>query len=94
MNKVLALDFFEFGRSGRIYQRENTLAVPTQAIEAKLPLQNFAIRLIDTNVAQVTYVSEVTYGGAIEVGNRSSIWSKTADGWQLHFHQGTPVLHD
>lgn len=68
------------------------MAAPTQAIEAKLPLRNFAIRLIDTNVAQVTYVSEVTDHGVVEVGNRSSIWSKTEGGWQLRFHQGTSVV--
>jgi hypothetical protein len=94
MNKVLAPDFFEFGRSGRIYQREDTFGHPAEEIKAKLPLKNFTVRLIDTNVVQVTYISEVTYDGVVEVGNRSSIWSKTANGWQLRFHQGTSVSHD
>ena len=91
MDKVLANDFFEYGRSGRIYQREDTLGAPVQEIIAKLPLRNFNARLIDNNVAQITYISEVTDHGIIEVGNRSSIWSKTAAGWQLRFHQGTPM---
>lgn len=91
MNKVLAPDFFEFGRSGRIYQRVDTLGAPAQEIIAKLPLKNFTVRLIDNNVVQVTYISEVTDDGVIEVGNRSSIWSKAGTGWQLRFHQGTPI---
>jgi hypothetical protein len=92
MNKVLAPDFFEFGRSGKIYRREDTLGVPVQAINAKFPLKNFAVHPITEDVVQVTYVSEVTDGGQMEVGNRSSIWVKTGEGYKLRFHQGTPVV--
>ncbi|OFZ28931.1 MAG: hypothetical protein A2622_12595 [Bdellovibrionales bacterium RIFCSPHIGHO2_01_FULL_40_29] len=28
---------------------------------------------------------------AIIIANRSSLWSKTATGWKLRFHQGTPA---
>lgn len=90
MDRILASDFFEFGRSGRTYTREDTLAVPTQKIDARLPLKNFTVHPIDGNVVLVTYVSEVTYD-EVEVGNRSSLWSKSGTGWQLRFHQGTPV---
>ncbi len=90
MNRILAHDFFEFGRSGRVYQRADTLAIKPQEIKAKLPLKNFAIHLISQDVVLVTYISEVEYE-KVEVGNRSSIWSKTEGRWQLRFHQGTPV---
>ena len=90
MDRILAPDFFEFGRSGRIYRREDTLGAPRMEISAKLPLENFEVHLIDTNVALVTYVSEATYDD-VQIANRSSIWSKTEWGWQLRFHQGTPV---
>ena len=80
MNKVLAPDFFEFGRSGRRYKREETLSgARPQAINIKFPLKNFEIALIETNVALVTYISEVMYE-EMEVANRSSIWLKTATG--------------
>jgi hypothetical protein len=91
MNKVLAPDFFEFGRSGRVYQREDTLDVAAQPINATLPLARFAARSIAADVALVTYVSEVTYGEVKEVANRSSLWSRHAGGWSIRFHQGTPV---
>lgn len=91
MNKVLAPDFFEFGRSGRIYKREDTLGVPSQEINGKLPLRDFQVHSIDTNTVLVTYVSEVT-DGEVEVGNRSSLWSKIDGVWKLRFHQGTPVV--
>lgn len=90
MERVLTPDFFEFGRSGRIYKREDTLSHPDEAIEAELPLKNFEIHEINTNVALVTYVSRVMYE-ELEIGNRSSIWVKGSTGWRMRFHQGTPV---
>lgn len=91
MERVLSPDFFEFGRSGRVYTREETLGGSREEIKARIPLKDFKIRPISENVVQVTYVSEVTYGDEVEVGNRSSIWVKTPEGWKLRFHQGTPV---
>lgn len=91
MDKVLAPDFFEFGRSGRTYKREETLSGSRpQTINIKFPLKNFSITLIDTNVALVTYISEVMYE-KMEVANRNSIWLKSTDGWKIKFHQGTPT---
>ncbi len=91
MDEILAPDFFEFGRSGRVYEREDTLRIPEQPINAKLPLMNFSARLLDSNIAQTTYVSAVTYNDVEELANRSSIWSRTEHGWRLRFHQGTPI---
>jgi len=90
LNKILAEDFFEFGRSGRIYSREENISVPPQQIEATLPLMNFRLHYLDAANVLVTYVSEVKYG-KVERANRSSIWTKTPKGWQIRFHQGTPV---
>lgn len=91
MNRILSPDFFEFGRSGRMYKREETLSAPFSEIKAKLPLKNFKVHPITNDVVLVTYVSEVQYG-KLEVGNRSSLWLRTPSGWQLQFHQGTPVI--
>ncbi len=44
MEQVLAADFFEYGRSGRIYQRQDTLNIPYQEIVALIPLINLKIR--------------------------------------------------
>ena len=57
MEEIIAEDFFEFGRSGRIYQRADTLAVPSTPIEAVIPLPDFDVRLLCEGVAQVTYNS-------------------------------------
>ena len=90
MNRILAPDFFEFGRSGRIYQRADTLAVEKQEIKAEIPLKDFTIHSISQDVVLITYISRVK-NEKLDVGNRSSIWSKNAEGWQLRFHQGTAV---
>ena len=91
MRQIIAEDFFEYGRSGRVYTRGETLAIERQPIHAKLPLPNFQARLISADVAQVTYDTEVSHNGVIQHARRSSIWSKSTRGWQLRFHQGTPV---
>jgi hypothetical protein len=90
LDRILAPDFFEFGRSGRIYHRAHTLTAPPQPINARLPLKNFSIHPIAENVVLVTYITEVT-NSETQVSNRSSIWIKTHTGWQIRFHQGTPV---
>ncbi|MGE3975724.1 MAG: DUF4440 domain-containing protein [Bdellovibrionales bacterium] len=90
IENVLATDFFEFGRSGRLYSRAEIIAVSPQEINAQLPLQNFQVHPLDENNALVTYLSEVKYEH-LERANRCSIWSKTRDGWKLRFHQGTPL---
>lgn len=93
MNEVCAADYFEFGRSGKVYSRSEFLADQgaTSTIDAVLPLPNFSARHLAEDVVQVTYVSEATYDGHLVRGNRSSIWSRTSGGWELRFHQGTPV---
>lgn len=91
MEGVLAPDFFEFGRSGRVYSREATLNFPAQPIDARLPLKDFDARLLSPDVAQTTYVAAVVYAGQEQVANRSSLWLRTEDGWRLLFHQATAV---
>jgi hypothetical protein len=89
MHRILSPGFFEFGRSGRIYKREDTLAVPSQEIHASL--ENFAFHPIAEGVILITYLSKVKYE-EVEIGNRSSIWCKNDGEWQLRFHQGTPAI--
>ena len=90
MREIIAPDFLEFGRSGRVYRREDSLAFPRRTIRAVLPLPDFEARLLHPDIAQVTYNSAVTYDGAVQRARRSSIWSRTSNGWALRFHRGTP----
>lgn len=90
MNQTLTDSFFEFGRSGRVYKKEETISAPSQEIKVVLPLKQFKVDLVDVNVALVTYISEVQYE-TLETANRSSLWIKTDTEWKLRFHQGTPT---
>lgn len=89
MNQLLDNDFFEFGRSGKIYTREECMSHPYQEIYAKIPLEKLQVLDITDDVKQVTYISEV----GIEKlrANRSSIWVRIGGKWRLRFHQGTPI---
>jgi hypothetical protein len=85
-----AADFVEFGRSGRIYRREDIIQTDSHGIEATLPLPDFAVRVLNPGTVLVTYNSAVAYGGRTEYARRSSIWSRSSSGWVMRFHQGTP----
>lgn len=92
MQRSLASDFFEFGKSGRMHTRDAVLSAQRHVIGAMLPLRELRIRLLGENTAQITYMSETeSADGSRLLARRSSIWSKTSLGWQLRFHQGTPV---
>jgi hypothetical protein len=88
MERVLADDFGEFGRSGRVYTRADTRAVEGEAIDANL--RDVEVDLIAEDVALLTYVSEVQHE-VLDLANRSSLWVKRDGRWQLRFHQGTPL---
>ena len=94
MEAVLAPGFFEYGRSGRVYGRDDTLGIAARPIDALLPLRNFTARLLGPDMVHVTYNSVETYESEEQVANRSSIWSRTEDGWRLLFHQATAVQGD
>jgi hypothetical protein len=91
LEAMLAVDFREYGRSGRVYGRDEILASPPIPFEATLPLPDFQARMIGSDVALVTYRSELRSGDTLETANRCSIWHHEADGWRLEFHQGTPT---
>jgi hypothetical protein len=85
-----ASDFFEFGRSGRVYAREQVIRAGGGEIKARLPLDGLQIRRLDGTTVQITYNSHVEYDGVVEHARRSSIWTRTASAWVMRFHQGTP----
>jgi len=88
MEGVLADDFREFGRSGRVYERADTLAVTGESIDANL--RDVQVQMVAEGVALVTYVSEVRHE-TLDLANRSSVWVWRDGRWQLRFHQGTPT---
>jgi hypothetical protein len=94
IERLIAPDFFEYGRSGRAYSREDILAAKPEHFEAQLPLRDFDARLLALDTAQLTYNSAVRYDGEWLLSRRSSIWTRDGGGWRLRFHQATPYDGD
>ncbi len=90
MARTMADDFIEFGRSGAFYTRAEMLAAPNAAQDVQAVLHDIAVRPLSTDLALVTYVSEVRYPAGTEWSNRSSVWDRASGAWQVRFHQGTP----
>lgn len=90
MEQVLAEDFLEIGRSGRVYPRAEILGLPRAPLHARLPLPDLTIRRLAPNVAQVLYTSVVETDAGPAYGRRSSLWIRRGRRWVLCFHQGTP----
>jgi hypothetical protein len=93
LERVLAEDFDEFGRSGRHWTREATIDGEPEAFETVLPLPGLRIRGLGPDAALLTYLSETTFpaAGVVLRARRSSVWQRVEGGWRLRFHQGTPT---
>ena len=89
LESLLADDFQEVGKSGRLWSRSEIVEMLTAdsgsgAIEA-VDMQ--ATRLGE-GLVLVWYVSVTDAGSA----RRSSIWRRESGGWRIVFHQGTQIL--
>ena len=92
MGALLADDFVEFGRSGRIYSKAEILVTAAQPFAGRLSLLEFAAKTLSPSIALVTYRSiRHDVDGSARHALRSSIWRRTEQGWRLVFHQGTPT---
>ena len=80
---LIADDFLEFGRSGRIWTRDSIRSVLEGPPSGPVSMENFEVAVLADDVALVTY------RGAS--ANRSSVWVRREGHWQMRFHQGTPT---
>lgn len=85
VSSLLAEDFREFGKSGRVYDREETLAALASTSLAPVMMEDFQAALLSDTVALVTYRAKRDGVESL----RSSIWVKRDERWQIVFHQGT-----
>jgi hypothetical protein len=94
LNDLLHESFAEFGRSGRSYSRADIL----EFLRLEVPpgpvwSQEFTVAEIAEGIALLTYKSACVDANGELHGHtiRSSLWQRTARGWQMRFHQGTPT---
>jgi uncharacterized protein (DUF952 family) len=90
MERMLHPEFSEVGRSGRTYNREETLAVTATDLDVIVP-DGYDLTLIDEDVALVRYVTRERVDHVDRRAHRTSLWVNTNEGWRLRFHQGTPI---
>ena len=93
MDRILHPEFTEVGRSGRTYDRRETIesGPPRKRFEVKLPHLDYELQLIDEDVALVRYISRPVYDGVERLDQRTSVWINTNEGWRLRFHQATAI---
>ena len=93
LQRHLAADFTEFGRSGAAYTRDEVVAAPAGPIDCQLPLPQLTLRAIDAATVLLTHDSVLTRAsGQPEHAHRASLWTRGPQGWQMRFHQGTPFV--
>ena len=92
--RILHPNFIEVGRSGIVYSRDSVLAeFMNHPPSYRVWSQDFHLERLGEGVALLTYrTAHVADDGTLERHTmRASLWQSTEQGWQLRFHQGTPV---
>jgi hypothetical protein len=94
LDELLHESFVEFGRSGLVYSKADILvSLPEESAPSGIWSQDFAVAELADGLALLTYRSAAidTKGNLSRHSLRSSVWQRTARGWQMRFHQGTPT---
>ena len=91
---LLADDFLEFGSSGQTYDKAAVLAAIANDATPAPDIETFSVRCLSSNLVLATYKTSrrAVQGEHPERSLRSSLWRQAGDGWELLFHQGTPVV--
>ncbi|MTH95310.1 DUF4440 domain-containing protein [Roseibium sp. RKSG952] len=93
LEKLLAIDFVEFGASGTVYGRGeiiSSLVRETADDSDKLIATNFALATVSADAVLLTYESQHRRNDeSVRSVLRSSIWKHNGADWQMLFHQGT-----
>lgn len=90
--ELLADDFCEFGRSGTVYRKADTLAALQHEINFAVLASDFRVVEISADVMQVLYRTEHPQAAADmpRFALRSSLWHLREGRWQMVFHQAKP----
>lgn len=92
VSAIVADDFFEFGKSGGTFNKQDTLdGLGREIGDLQIEVRDFAARELSPEVVLVTYTAVMLdVEDTITVAtNRSSVWVLKNDRWQMTFHQGT-----
>ena len=88
--QLLADDYTEFGSSGKVYNKKDTIEALRKKPAGQISAHDFKVNLLTPEVALVTYTAVKRDNANNETASlRSSLWKKTGEKWQIVFHQGT-----
>jgi len=92
LERMTAEDFWEVGASGRRFAREFVFDVLEQRRSAP---QSNVFEITDLHcrklAGEVYLLTYTLLQDNVRLTRRSTIWQKTAEGWQIVYHQGTVV---
>jgi hypothetical protein len=93
LNALLADEFVEFGSSGRVFDKEGTMAALRGEAAVDASIEGFRTAALAEGLALATYrlVERRADAEAPECSLRSSVWRLRDGRWQIVFHQGTPA---
>ena len=94
LSKLLAEDFHEKGALGQVYNRAEVLqSLPSEPPFESHVISDLIVTELDTYVAMLNYRLETRVQGdeAPRRTLRTSMWRLADNGWQMFFHQGTPI---
>lgn len=94
LEQLLHPGFHEVGRSGSPYTRDTVIQYLAGLASPPAVLSDgFAVTLLEPTLALLSYRSaRRSPDGGLDLHTlRSSVWQRTALGWQLRYHQGTPA---
>lgn len=94
LNLLLANGFEEIAASGVRFGKAHVLQRLPEEQAPWVEAFDFEVRLLSKDVAQVLYKAKLRKAGEMQtkLSLRSSLWQLNSLGWQIVFHQGTPVL--
>lgn len=90
LGALLCDEFREFGASGRIYDRVETLNLVTNRTEeAEYRIDEYQIVQLGENHMLATYNLSERRGESLRLTLRSTLWKLVDGKWRMLFHQGT-----
>ena len=85
---LLAEEFIEFGSSGRVYTKDDLVALLQAETPVTQTTSDFRVTSLAPDVALLTYRIHRHSQPAMHT-LRSSVWRRTRGQWQMVFHPGT-----
>ena len=87
LNSLLAEDFSEVGASGAVWDKSSILDMLRDEAPVDIEVLELDGRVISSDLVLLHWISRTLNRRA----RRTSLWRRTATGWELVHHQGTPL---